>query len=82
MQFEYAALMETTEAEIDSSIDWASWSLDVLYFLPSVVLLWLVAMVVDRVDQLVWLAASRADQEALMRKRKGNKMPILEESVG
>ena len=70
MQYEYAALMEASEAEIEINIDWASWSLEVLYFLPSVVLLWLIALVADRVDQLVWLSASREDQESILQRRK------------
>lgn len=67
--FEFSLAMEASD-EFDIGMDWGSLALEFLFLLPAVVILWLIALIADRADQLVWLNASRGDQDAILNKRK------------
>lgn len=47
--------------------------LELAYFLPSVAFLWLVALAVERLDDLVWINCDRDDQEAILQRRQRKK---------
>lgn len=46
-------------------------ALEGILVFSSVLLLWLISLVADRIDQLVWLTASRIDQDEILARRKG-----------
>lgn len=82
LEYQGRALVEASDGMVEIDFFWESFSVDIIYLLPSVILLWLVALVADRVDQLVWLSASREDQDAILQKRGGAEKSNSEGSVG
>ena len=50
-------------------IDWVDFFIEARFLVPSILLLWFLALIAEKVDEIVWLNASREDQDAILAKR-------------
>lgn len=58
------------ESQIDFNYDFNQLWFDSVFILPSIGLLWLISLVAEKLDDLVWLNCSRSDQDEILVRRK------------
>jgi hypothetical protein len=75
----FHALQKDDDTDSVSPFDWGFdlWdvSVEIMWIIPSLGVLWLLSLVADKLDQLVWLKASDRDRFEILQKRRGAKKP-------